>query len=239
MAAAAAAGLPAALTPGAAPRSRGGALRGPGSIPASSESTSASQLASITFSCTPIAPHVSMAVGGVEQHARDRAGRLPLVEDADLVVDELDVAQVRIGLGDRLAQRGVQRVDGAVALGGADVALAVDPDLDRGLGLDLAVLALLGHHAPRLELEERLVLAGLAPDQEVEGAVGGLELEAAVLELLDALDHPRGGRVVDLRARSARPARAPSRGRRARRSAPRASCRPRPGRCARTSRGRR
>ena len=31
-----------------------------GSMPASSESTSASQLASITFSCTPIAPHVSV-----------------------------------------------------------------------------------------------------------------------------------------------------------------------------------
>ena len=31
-----------------------------GSMPASSESTSASQLASITFSCTPIAPQVSV-----------------------------------------------------------------------------------------------------------------------------------------------------------------------------------
>ena len=126
-----------------------------------------------------MAPQRVVAVGGVEQHARHRAGRLPLVEDADLVVDELDVAQVRIGLRDRLAQRGVERVDRAVALRGADVALAIDPDLDRRLGLNLAVLALLGHHAPRLELEQRLVLAGLAPDQEVEGAVGGLELEAA------------------------------------------------------------
>ena len=108
--------------------------------------------------------------------------------------------EVRIGLGDRLAQRGVQRVDRAVALGRADVALAVDPDLDGGLGLDLAVLALLGHHAPRLELEERLVLAGLAADQQVEGAVGRLELEALVLELLDALDHPRRGRVVEREA---------------------------------------
>ena len=70
-------------------------------MPASSESTSASQLASITFSWTPIAPQVSRAVGGVEQHAGDGAGRLPLVEDADLVVDELDVAQVRVALADR------------------------------------------------------------------------------------------------------------------------------------------
>ena len=43
------------------------------------------------FSETPIVPQVSLAVGGVEQHARDRAGAVVLVEDAHLVVDELDV----------------------------------------------------------------------------------------------------------------------------------------------------
>src|SRR3954470_1863137 len=139
-------------------------------------------------------------VGGVQQHPRHGARRLGLVEDADLVVDQLDVGEVRIRLGDRRSQRGVERVDRAVALRGLDVALALDPDLDRGLGLDPAVLALLGHDPPRLELEERLVLAGLAPDQQVEGAVGGLELEAAVLEVLDALDDPAGGGVVELDA---------------------------------------
>ena len=135
------------------------------------------------------APRVG-AVGGVEQHARGGAGRLPLVEDADLVVDELDVAQVRVALADRGAQRAVERVHRAVALGDADVALPVDPDLDRRLGLDAAVLALLRDHAPGLKPEQRLVVAALAPDQQVERAVGGLELEAAVLELLHALDHP-------------------------------------------------
>ena len=97
------------------------------------------------------------AVGGVEQHARDRRRRLGLVEDADLVVDELDVGEVRIGLGDRVAQRLVERVHGAVALGGAHEALALDPDLDRGLGHHPAVLALLGHHAPGLQAEQRHV----------------------------------------------------------------------------------
>src|SRR4051812_31339624 len=43
---------------GVAERPRECSLR-PGSMPASSESTSASQLASITFSDTPIEPHVS------------------------------------------------------------------------------------------------------------------------------------------------------------------------------------
>ena len=42
------------------PPRRACGARGPGSMPASSESTSASQLASITFSETPIAPHVSV-----------------------------------------------------------------------------------------------------------------------------------------------------------------------------------
>ena len=120
-----------------------------------------------------------LAVGGVDQHARDRVGALGLVEDADLVVDELDVPQVRVDLADRVAQRGVERVDRAVALGGADVALAVDPDLDRRLGLDLAVGALLDDHAPGLEPEQRLVDAGLAAQQQLERAVGGLEVVAA------------------------------------------------------------
>src|SRR3954452_17775688 len=128
------------------------------------------------------------AVGRVEQHARHGAGALLLVEDAHLEVDELDVAQVRVALADRASQGGVERVHGAVPLCGPQVALALDPDLDRGLRLHLSVLALLDQHAPRLEREERLVLAGRAPDQEVEGAVGGLELVAAVLELLHALD---------------------------------------------------
>src|SRR3954447_25812488 len=142
------------------------------------------------------APHV-LAVGGVDEHAGHRAGAVALVEDADLVVDELDVAQVRVDLGDRGAQGGVERVHRAVALGGADVALAVDPNLDRRLGLDLSVRALLDDHAPRLEREQRLVLAALAPHQQLERPVGRLEVVAAVLELLDAIDDPRRGGVVD------------------------------------------
>src|SRR4051812_22760581 len=142
------------------------------------------------------APHV-LAVGGVDEHAGHRSGAVALVEDADLVVDELDVAQVRVDLGDRGAQGGVERVHRAVALGGADVALAVDPNLDRRLGLDLSVRPLLDDHAPRLKREQRLVRAALAPHQQLERSVGGLEVVAAVLELLDALDDPRRGGIVD------------------------------------------
>ena len=64
-----------------------------------------------------------VAVGGVEQHLvtapvpwRSR------IEDPDLVVDELDVGQVRVQLADRVAQRPVEGVHRPVALRGADVA---------------------------------------------------------------------------------------------------------------------
>ena len=123
------------------------------------------------------APH-ALAVGGVEQHPRDRVGPLRLVEDPDLEVDELDLGELRVDLDERLAQRTVERVDRTVALGCAHEALAVDPDLDRRLGLDAAVGSLLDDRAPGLEAEQRLVLARLLAQQQLERAVGGLELVA-------------------------------------------------------------
>src|SRR4029450_13762695 len=93
-------------------------------------------------------------------------------------------------------QRLVERVHGPVALRGAHVALAVDPDLDRRLGLHAAVLALLRDRARGLEPEQRLVLARLLSDQEVERPIGRLELIAAALELLYSVDHAWGRLVV-------------------------------------------
>ena len=181
------------------------------------------------------APDV-VAVGGVDEHARGRAGAVVLVEDADLVVDELDVLEVRVDLADRVAQRGVERVDRAVALGRADVALAVDPDLDRRLGLDLAVGALLDDHAPGLQAEERLVVAGLAAQQQLEGAVGGLELVAAVLERLDAVDDALRRRRRRGRARRPRPSRPTVWRPASSETSSSRGCRPAPGRRARRSR---
>ena len=64
---------------------------------ASSESTRASQLASMMFSRAAIEPS---SVAGVEQHPRDRRGALAFVEDAHLEVDQLDVPQVLVALTD-------------------------------------------------------------------------------------------------------------------------------------------
>ena len=150
------------------------------------------------FSETPIEPHASWPSDGVEQHPGDRAGAVVGVEDADLVVGQLDVGQVRVELADRVAERPVERVHGPVALGRADVAPTLDPDLDRRLGLDLAVGALLGDHPEALEPEQRLVLARLAAQQQLERGVGGLVVIAAVLALLDPLDRALGGVGVEV-----------------------------------------
>src|SRR5947209_9108850 len=109
-----------------------------------------------------------LAIGGVEEHACDRAGPFRLVQDPHLEVDQIDVAQPRVRLRQRLPERAIQCVDGAVALGGAHVALAVNPDLDRGLGLNPAVGALLDDRAPGLEREQRLVIARLLAQQQLE-----------------------------------------------------------------------
>src|SRR5438445_172153 len=87
------------------------------------------------------APHL-VSVRGVDEHACDRVGALGLVEDPDLEVDQLDVAKMRVDLADRVAQRVVESVHRAVPLGGAHVALAAEPDLDRRLRHHLAVRAL-------------------------------------------------------------------------------------------------
>ena len=60
-------------------------------------------------------------------------------------------SSARVEAADGDAQRLVERVDGAVALGGRDVAVPADVDLDGGLGHHAAVLALLGDDAERLE----------------------------------------------------------------------------------------
>ena len=90
----------------------------------------------------------ALAVGGVDQHPGDRTGGRRPVEDADLVVGQVDAVELGVADADRGPQRGVDGVDRAVALGGVDVALGVGPalaarhpHLDRGLGGEVAARA--------------------------------------------------------------------------------------------------
>jgi len=101
----------------------------------------------------------------------------------------------------RAAQGAVEGVDRSVSLRDPHVALAVDPDLDRRLGLYAPVLALLGHHPKALELKQRLVLARLAAQQQLERGVGGLVVVAAVLTLLEPFQGPLRNVVVDFEPR--------------------------------------
>ena len=94
-------------------------------------------------------------------------------------------------------ERPVERVDRTVSFRRAHVALAIHPDLDRGLGLDVAVRPLLDDGPPGLQREQRLVLAALFAQQQLEGPVGGLEVIAAVLERLDPIDHACRDLVVE------------------------------------------
>ena len=90
------------------------------------------------FSDTPIVDQTALGVGGVEQHPRDRPGALRSVEDAHPVVGQMHVAQLAEVRLDGEAERGVEGVDGPVALGGGDDTLVADVDLDRRLGRELA-----------------------------------------------------------------------------------------------------
>ena len=85
----------------------------------------------------------ALAVGRVDDDPRPgRRGRRP-VEDADLVVDEVDPVELRVERPERLAERGVEGVHRAVAVGGGVEDLALHLHLDGRLGQQLAPLALL------------------------------------------------------------------------------------------------
>ena len=126
------------------------------------------------------------AVAGLDQDPGDRVGAVALVEDPHLVVDQLELRDLRERLADRLAQRLVERVDRAVALAGHDVAHPLGPQLHRRLRHRLVAGPGLGDHPPRLDVEVRRAHAlDLLDQQQLEGGVGGLEGVAARLELLD------------------------------------------------------
>ena len=117
--------------------------------------------------------------------AGPRGRRRIAVEDAHLVVDEVDVVDRRVERAERLAQRGVERVDRAVAVGRGVQDLAVDLHLDRRLGEQLAAVALLDEAGVVDDPERGGVVGCVAPDEQLEGGLRALEREAFGLELLD------------------------------------------------------
>ena len=125
------------------------------------------------------------AVHRIDDDPGPGRGRRAAVEDAHLVVDQVDVVEPRVERAERLAQGGVERVDRAVAVGGGVERLAVDLDLDGRLGQQLAAVALLDQAGVVDDPERRGVVGGMAADEQLEARLGALERQPVRLELLD------------------------------------------------------
>ena len=104
----------------------------------------------------------------------------------------MDAVELRVERPERLAERRVEGVDRAVAVGGGVEDLAVDLDLDGRLGEELAALALLDEAGVVDDPERRRVVRLVAADQQLEARLGALEREALALELLDELAEDLG-----------------------------------------------
>ena len=144
----------------------------------SSESARAAADAAMMFVSLPIVDQVRAPSARVDDDPGPGRGRRVAVEDAHLVVDEVDVVDARVERAERLAQRGVEGVDRAVAVGGGVQDLAVDLDLDRRLGEELAAVALLDEAGVVDDPERRRVVGRVAPDEQLERGLGALEREA-------------------------------------------------------------
>jgi hypothetical protein len=93
-----------------------------------------------------------------------RGGRVA-IKDADLVVDQVDVVDRWVERTKRLAQGRIERIDRAIPVGGRVERLAVDRDLDRRLGEELATVALLDQSGVVDDPERRRVIRGVTPDE--------------------------------------------------------------------------
>ena len=119
----------------------GGSIGGPSAArmrPKTTESTSACHDASMMFSDTPIVDQLPSASAVSRSTRVTGPGALRRVEDAHPVVGQVHVAQLAEMRLDGEAERGVEGVDGPVALGGGDDTLVADMDLDGRLGRELA-----------------------------------------------------------------------------------------------------
>ena len=129
------------------------------------------------FVSLPIVDHAAVAVARIDDDPGPGPGGRLAVEDAHLVVDEVDVVEHRVERAERLAQGGVEGVDRAVAVGRGVEHLAVHLDLDRRLGPQLRAVALLDEDREVDDPERRHVARLVAPDEQLERRLGALERE--------------------------------------------------------------
>ncbi len=82
---------------------------------------------------TPTVVHSPLVVGRGQHDPGHRARGVPAVQDAHLVVDQADVGQRRVDLGQPAAQRLVQRVHRADALADGHHPVGAQAQPDDGL----------------------------------------------------------------------------------------------------------
>ena len=159
------------------------------------------------FSFTPIV--VQVWSPSVESISTRVTAPVPFcrVEHPHLVVGEVHTLERREAAVERGAQRAVERVHRTVAFGGRDHPLAAAEHLHRRFGRDGGTGlvgerrdpgAVVGDHAERLHVEPVGLPTGRAPHEQLERAVGDLEVVALVLESLELLDDLGELRTVEL-----------------------------------------
>jgi len=128
-----------------------------------------------------------MAVLRVDQHAGGRGGATVAIQDADFVIRQLEVGDLRIHGGERLAQGFVERVDRPIAFSGGVEDLALNPQLDRCLNL-WAIRAVLDDQSGEVQQLKRRNIAFSGPVQhERHGGLRPLKDIPFVLQALDFL----------------------------------------------------
>src|SRR3990172_2614989 len=145
------------------------------------------------------------AVRGLDRHPRPGAGGGVGIEDPDLVVVEVDGVEDRVERAERLPEGGIQRVHRAVAIGRRVEDLAVNLDLDGGLGPEVAGIALLDEAGVVEDPEGRRITSLVAPDEELEARLRALELQALVLEPVDERRELLRVDAIEVRAELASP----------------------------------
>ncbi len=119
-------------------------------------------------------------------------GARPGIYYADLIIDQMDILDTRVEIIQRLSQSGIKRVDRAVALADNVLGFVADPEFDGRLGDNVTRRAFLNRHVIFDQVEKRLVRTHGLLDEQVEAGVGGLELVAFVLKLLNAKQYLSG-----------------------------------------------
>src|SRR6185436_14633367 len=143
---------------------------------------------------------LALAVRQVDQHANRRPRADAAIEDAYSEVLELHVVELGIVVGQRLAERVVERSDRPLSLGALDVTGAARHDLDGGFGQRPLARALLDVYAIALDREVGLGPPVGATQEQVERRLREVVGVPPRLPVLQLLDRDRDRRVAQLDA---------------------------------------